>query len=41
MYFKSVVRTNPRTGKLDSYYRLIESYRNTENRVCHRTILNV
>lgn len=41
MYFKSVVRTNPKTGKLDSYYRLVESYRNAENRVCHRTILNV
>lgn len=23
------------------YYRLIESYRNFEGRICHRTILNV
>ncbi|MEO8150744.1 MAG: transposase, partial [Bacteroidia bacterium] len=41
MYFKSSIRTNPATGNIDSYYRLIESYRNIEGRVCHRTLLNV
>jgi hypothetical protein len=41
MYFKVSGRTNPTTNKCDSYYRLVESYRNTEGRVCHRTILNV
>ena len=25
----------------EAYYRLVESYRNPEGRVCHRTILNV
>jgi len=41
MYFKLSGRTNPTTNRYDSYYRLVESYRNTEGRVCHRTILNV
>ncbi len=41
MYFKSSIRNNPATGKIDSYFRLIESYRNVEGRVCHRTLLNV
>jgi transposase len=41
MYFKSTVRKNPATGKLAGYYRLIESYRNLEGRICHRTILNI
>lgn len=41
MYFKSTVRKNPLTGKLDGYYRLVESYRNADDRVCHRTLLNV
>lgn len=41
MYFKSSVRTNPSTRKLDGYYRLIESYRNVDDRVCHRTLLNI
>jgi transposase len=41
MYFKSVLRVNPATKKLDSYYRIVESYRNTVGRVCHRTILNI
>lgn len=41
MYFKSSIRTNPSTQQMDSYYRLVESYRNEESRVCHRTILNV
>jgi transposase len=41
MYFKLSGRTNPSTNKYDSYYRLVESYRNEVGRVCHRTILNV
>lgn len=41
MYFKSTIRTNPLTKKIDSYYRLIESHRNSDGRVCHRTLLNV
>ena len=39
MYFKFSLRKHPQTGKLYSYYRLVESYRNGENRVCHHTIL--
>lgn len=41
MYFKFSVRKHPQTGELSGYYRLVESYRNADNRVCHRTILNV
>lgn len=41
MYFKVSGRTNPGTKKYDSYYRLVESYRNETGRICHRTILNV
>lgn len=41
MYFKVSSRHNPAKGKEDCYYRLVESYRNSEDRVCHRTILNV
>jgi transposase len=41
MYFKSSIRNNPATGKIDSYFRLVESYRNVEGRVSHRTLLNV
>ena len=33
MYFKSVVRINPATGQLAGYYRLVESYRNANDRV--------
>ena len=40
MYFKVSMRTNPETGIYSGYYRLVESYRNYEDRVCHRTILN-
>jgi hypothetical protein len=32
---------NPATDQLDPYYRLVESYRNETDRVCHRTLLNV
>jgi hypothetical protein len=40
MYFKVSMRTNPETGIYSGYYRLVESYRNQDGRVCHRTILN-
>lgn len=35
------MRVNPDTKILSGYYRLVESYRNEADRVCHRTILNV
>ncbi len=41
VYFKQSGRTNPKTKKYEGYYRLVESYRNVEGRVCHRTILNI
>ena len=41
MYFRSSIRPNPATGQIDSYYRLVESYRDETGRVCHRTLLNV
>lgn len=41
MYFKVSMRHNPRTGHTQGYYRLVESYRNECNRVCHRTLLNI
>ncbi len=41
MYFKVSGRHNPQTGKSDWYYRLVESYRNCDDRVCHRTMLNI
>jgi len=34
------MRTNPQTGTYSGYYRLVESYRNKNGRVCHRTMLN-
>jgi hypothetical protein len=40
MYFKVSMRTNPVTGSYCGYYRLVESYRDHSERVCHRTILN-
>lgn len=41
MYFKSVARINPKTGRYCGYYRLVESYRNYDDRICHRTMLNI
>jgi hypothetical protein len=41
MYFKASGRTNPKTKNHEGYYRLVESYRNSVGRICHRTILNV
>ena len=40
MYFKVSMRTNPKTDLYSGYYRLVESYRNYRDMVCHRTILN-
>jgi hypothetical protein len=40
MYFKVSMRNNPTTGIYSGYYRLVESYRNEDDRVCHRTIFN-
>lgn len=34
------MRTNPDTGRYSGYYRVVESYCNYCDRVCHRTILN-
>lgn len=41
MYFKFSGRRNSKTGEHDSYCRLVESYRNLEGRICHRTILHI
>ena len=41
MYFKSTCRFCQQTGHYEGYYRLVESYRNLENRVCHRTLINI
>lgn len=41
VYFKQTIRNNPQTGKLAGYYHLVESYRNCDGRVCHRTLLNI
>jgi len=41
MYFKFTSRNNPLTQKTDVYCRLVESYRNAEDRICHRTVINV
>jgi len=41
VYFKFSLRKHPQTEKLSGYYRLVESYRNADNKVFHRTILNV
>jgi hypothetical protein len=41
MYFKVSMRHNPAKVFIDGYYRLVESYRNVDERLCHRTMLNV
>lgn len=41
MYFKVSGRHNPATNQYGWYYRLVESYRNCDGRVCHRTMLNL
>ena len=39
MYFKASCRRNPQTEKVESYYRLVESYRDANNYIRHRTIV--
>lgn len=39
MYFKASCRRNPQTDKVESYYRLVESYRDANNYIKHRTIV--
>jgi hypothetical protein len=41
MYFKVSMRPDPAKGFIDGYCRLVESYRNSDNRVCQRTMFNV
>jgi len=41
MYFKISIRKNPDSGNHEGYYRLVESYRRSDGKVMHRTILNV
>jgi hypothetical protein len=41
MYLKASFRHNPSVGNISAYYRLVESYRNENDRVCHRTLLNI
>ena len=41
MYFKFSTRFNPANGQYQGYYRLVESYRNAHERICHRTLLNI
>ena len=41
VYLKCSIRRHPETGSITGYYRLVESYRNADDLICHRTILNV
>lgn len=41
MYFKITTRYNSLTQTYDPYCRLVESYRNSNNWVCHKTIVAV
>jgi hypothetical protein len=41
MYFKHSLRFNPKHDIICGYYRLVESYRSIDDRICHRTILNI
>ncbi len=41
MYLKASFRTNPAISDIAAYYRLVESYRNESDRVCHKTLLNI
>lgn len=41
MFFKSSMRKNPQTGEFSGYYRLVESYRDLNDVIRHRTILTV
>lgn len=39
MFFKASLRRNPQTDKVESYYRLVESYRDANNYIRHKTIV--
>lgn len=41
MYLKFSLRRHPQTQEPLAYYRLVESYRNETDRVCHRTLCNI
>ena len=41
MYLKVSFRHNRDVQDIAPYYRLVESYRNENDRVCHRTLLNI
>ena len=41
MYLKASFRHNPDIKDITVYYRLVESYRNEFDRVCHITLLNI
>lgn len=41
MYFKSFLRHNPASQRVEGYYRLVESYRNIYGRICHKTLINI
>lgn len=41
MYLKASFRHNPAIRDIAAYYRLVESYRNENDRVCHKTLLNI
>lgn len=41
MYLKASFRHNPDIKDIGAYYRLVESYRNELDRVCHKTLLNI
>lgn len=41
MYLKASFRHNPSIKDIAAYYRLVESYRNEYDRVCHKTLLNI
>jgi hypothetical protein len=41
MFFKTNNRYNVKTGKLENYYSLVESYRNKLGEPSHRTILSL
>jgi len=41
MYLKASFRHNPTIKDIAAYYRLVESYRNECDRVCHTTLLNI
>ncbi len=41
MYLKASFRNNPEKQAISSYYRMVESYRNEQGRVCHKTLLNI